>query len=54
MQLAAEWLGGYIWLTAFVLGALHALQPGHGKTIVAAYPGARRAPFATPSCWAWG
>lgn len=37
MQQAAEWLGGYIWLTAFVLGALHALQPGHGKTIVAAY-----------------
>ena len=32
-----EWLGGYLWLAAFVLGAAHALQPGHGKTIVAAY-----------------
>lgn len=37
MQIAMEWLGGYIWPTAFVLGAIHALQPGHGKTIVAAY-----------------
>lgn len=37
MQTAMEWLGGYIWPTAFVLGAIHALQPGHGKTIVAAY-----------------
>jgi len=37
MHQILEWMGGYIWLTAFVLGALHALQPGHGKTIVAAY-----------------
>jgi len=37
MQTLLEWLGGYIWLTAAVLGAAHALQPGHGKTIVAAY-----------------
>lgn len=37
MEQALYWLGGYIWLTAFVLGAVHALQPGHGKTIVAAY-----------------
>ena len=37
MEILLEWMGGYIWLTAFVLGAIHALQPGHGKTIVAAY-----------------
>lgn len=37
METLLEWMGGYIWLTAFVLGAAHALQPGHGKTIVAAY-----------------
>lgn len=37
MQTLMEWMGGYIWVTAFVLGAIHALQPGHGKTIVAAY-----------------
>jgi len=37
METLLAWMGGYIWLTAFVLGAAHALQPGHGKTIVAAY-----------------
>lgn len=37
METLLVWMGGYIWLTAFVLGAAHALQPGHGKTIVAAY-----------------
>ena len=37
MESLMEWMGGYIWVTAFVLGAIHALQPGHGKTIVAAY-----------------
>ena len=30
--------GAFFYLTSsFVLGALHALEPGHGKTIVAAY-----------------
>ena len=29
--------GPFYLLSAFVLGALHALEPGHGKTVVAAY-----------------
>lgn len=31
--------GTWLWalMTAFVLGAMHALSPGHGKTLVAAY-----------------
>ncbi len=36
--------GGLLWLLAIMLGALHALQPGHGKTLAAACaiaPGAR-------------
>ncbi|MCU1335287.1 MAG: high-affinity nickel-transporter [Bryobacterales bacterium] len=35
-QLSAGWLMAGI-AVAFWLGALHALEPGHGKTIVAAY-----------------
>jgi len=35
-QLSAGWLIAGI-AVAFWLGALHALEPGHGKTIVAAY-----------------
>ena len=35
-QLSAGWLVAGI-AVAFWLGALHALEPGHGKTIVAAY-----------------
>lgn len=35
-QLSAAWLIAGI-AVAFWLGALHALEPGHGKTIVAAY-----------------
>jgi nickel/cobalt exporter len=35
-QLSAGWLAAGI-AVAFWLGALHALEPGHGKTIVAAY-----------------
>lgn len=31
---AATW--GFLWLVAFGLGAAHSLQPGHGKTVVAA------------------
>ena len=36
---------------AFVWGALHALTPGHGKTIVAAYLVGSRAPSGTRSSW---
>lgn len=35
-QLSAGWLMAGI-VVAFWLGAMHALEPGHGKTIVAAY-----------------
>src|SRR6476660_5197601 len=35
-QLSAGWLLAGI-AVAFWLGAMHALEPGHGKTIVAAY-----------------
>ncbi len=35
-QLSAGWLLAGI-VVAFWLGAMHALEPGHGKTIVAAY-----------------
>src|SRR5580704_4593874 len=35
-QLSAGWLAVGI-AVAFWLGAMHALEPGHGKTIVAAY-----------------
>jgi ABC-type nickel/cobalt efflux system permease component RcnA len=31
------WVGGFALLMAFGLGTLHALSPGHGKTVVAAY-----------------
>ncbi len=29
--------GGWYYLTAFFLGALHSLEPGHGKTVMTAY-----------------
>ncbi len=37
---------------AIVLGGLHALTPGHGKTLVAAYLVGSRGPRDTPCCWA--
>ena len=37
-------------LAAFAFGAVHALSPGHGKTLVAAYLWARGAPRGMPSC----
>lgn len=43
-RLLDESNGGLLWLIAIALGALHALQPGHGKTLAAACaiaPGAR-------------
>jgi nickel/cobalt exporter len=41
MELIGSWLSGgniiLFYAASFVLGALHALEPGHGKTVVAAY-----------------
>lgn len=34
---SSTWVGGLSLLIAFGLGTLHALSPGHGKTVVAAY-----------------
>ena len=39
-------------LLAIGLGALHALEPGHGKTIVAAYLVGSRGTRRTLCCWA--
>ena len=36
---------------AVALGALHALEPGHGKTVVAAYLVGPGGPHATLFCW---
>ena len=38
---------------AFGLGAMHAMSPGHGKTIVAAYLVGSRGRSNMPGCWAW-
>ena len=38
---------------AAVLGALHGLAPGHGKTVVAAYLVGSRGTAARRSCWPW-
>ena len=35
------------------LGAAHAIQPGHGKTLVTAVASGRELGFISPRCWGW-